>query len=267
MKYVIPSYNRLKTLETKSLTFLKKHGISPDNIYIFTAPEEFDLYSQTFSSYKVILGLKGLMEQRNFITDYFEEGEELVCLDDDIEDLKELRENKLVTVQDLESWIQSIFQDLRNRSLSFWGIYPISNAFFMKPTVSTDLKFCIGHFWGVINRKDIKISLLFKEDYQRTLLFYKRDGGVLRINNICAKTKMYSVGGIGQKQKDRLEENIKSSKYLLELYPECVRMNRRREGEIILFTKRNGKARANRPTNLNLTKSANGTEFLENTNE
>lgn len=245
MKYVIPSYQRVNTLRNKTLSMLCSYNVPTTNIFIFTAPEEYELYKKEFPEYNVVRGLKGLMEQRNFITAYFEEGEQLVCIDDDVEQLLNLgsqsedsqSENPkigLSKLQNLGLWVESIFQELESRGLSLAGIYPIANSFFMKPTITTNLKFCIGHFWLVINRKDIKLTLCYKEDFERTILFYIRDKGVLRINSVCAKTIMGKEGGLGKRIKDRLEDNIKSTKYLIKTYPQYVIKNKRRDGEVLL---------------------------------
>jgi hypothetical protein len=213
---------------------LERYQIPSETIYIFTAPEEFESYKRAFPNCNVIKGELGLMAQRNYITNFFEEGVPLVCLDDDIEDLKQLKDGKLVPVEDLKLLVDGAFLACELHKLSMWGIYPISNAFFMRPGYSTDLKFCIGHLHGVMNRKDIVLTLTYKDDYERTLKYYKRDGGVVRLNFVCAKTKMYQAGGLGLKQKERLDQNMKSAKSIIELFPGLARMNKRREGEILL---------------------------------
>jgi hypothetical protein len=232
--YVVPSYNRIETLKTKTLALLERYEIPKEHIFIFTAPDEFQSYQIAFSQYSVIEGKLGLKNQRNFITEYFPENKKLVCLDDDIEDLKQLKDGKLVPIEDLKLLVDGAFLACELHKLSMWGIYPITNAFFMKEGYSTDLKFCIGCVWGIINRKDIVLTMDYKEDYERTLKCYKRDDGVVRLNFVCAKTKMYQAGGMGLNQKERLEHNMKSAKSLIDLFPGLVRHNKKREGEILL---------------------------------
>jgi hypothetical protein len=234
MKYVIPSYKRTETLLKKTIKLLNNYKIPDEDIYIFVAPEEYQLYLDAFPTYNVVQGRLGLCNQRNYITSYFEEGEELVCLDDDVEELLVLENGTLTSLVDLAGWVESVFELLRENQLSLWGIYPIKNPFFMKAGFSIDLKFCIGHCWGCINRRDVQLTLEYKEDFERTLKFYERDKGVLRMNSVCAKTKMGSTGGMDVRVKDRLEQNKASSETLIKLFPGLVRMNSRREGEILL---------------------------------
>ena len=76
MKIVIPSYNRDRI---QTLDHLKNY-----DVYIFVVEEEYDKYLSLYPEHNIIVGVKGIMNQRNFITDYFDDGEILVCMDDDI---------------------------------------------------------------------------------------------------------------------------------------------------------------------------------------
>lgn len=239
-KIVIPSYNRITTLKEKTYKLLQRYNTPLDQIWIFTAPSEYDAYRIAFPESNVIRGELGLRAQRNYITNFFEEGTPLVHLDDDLESIwtlqtdSESEKQTLVELPDLSGFISECFRLCLENRLHFWGIYPISNAFFMKPDYSLNLKFCIGHMWGCINCKDIQITLDYKEDVERSILYYKRDGKILRMNNICAKTKMGKPGGMGKRVKERLDENIKSSEYLIKEYPEYVIKNKKREGEVLI---------------------------------
>ena len=54
------------------------------------------------------------------------------------------------------------------------------NHFFMKDTITTNLRYIVGAFYGTINRHDsnLKLYLEEKEDVLRTLQYYKKDGKV-----------------------------------------------------------------------------------------
>jgi len=240
IKYVIPSYNRIDSLKTKTLALLEQYDIPKEQVYIFTAPSEFESYQKACPDYNVVCGELGLKNQRNYITNFFPEGAPLVSLDDDIEKLYTFKRDQpriranLVPIEDLKSLVEGAFLVTKVHNLNFWGISPSDNNLFLKEGYSTNLKFCIGHMWGCYNCKEIVLTLDYKEDYERTLKFYQRDGGVLRMNWVCAKTKMYQAGGIGLKQKQRLEHNMKSARDLVDLFPGLVKLNQRKEGEIML---------------------------------
>lgn len=224
----------------KTLALLASYKIPKERIDIFVADEEQEtLYKQIPEDWygRIIVGKKGLKEQRNFITLFYPEGTHLVCMDDDLESIQSLVDGTLTPLADLHGFLETAFQTLEGLHLKLWGIYPVYNKFFMKDSISTDLKFCIGHMHGILNSHKHLLTLTYKEDYERTLQYALDSNGVLRYNGIVAKTKMGASGGLGKSVKDRLEENKKSSEYLLEKYPGLVRLNPRRPGEILLARK------------------------------
>ena len=144
-------------------------------------------------------------------------------------------------MKDISRFFIDAYDKLIKEKRFIWGIYPVRNPFFMKNTVTTDLKFIIGALYGFIVRKtpDIEPSLLSegKEDYEQSILYYKKDGGVLRFNHITIKTKFLAKGGLGS---DRFEINKKAADYLKLTYPELVNIFHRKNGmtEIKLREKR-----------------------------
>jgi hypothetical protein len=95
----------------------------------------------------------------------------------------------------------------------------------MKPKISTDLRYIIGSFWGSINAgKQVKITLDDKEDYQRSILYYKADGAVVRMNMVAPISSYYKEPGGMQEErtKQRVEE---SARWLVKTYPEFAVLN------------------------------------------
>lgn len=71
-------------------------------------------------------------------------------------------------------------------SYNLWGMYPVPNYYFMKNEISTNLKFCIGRVFGFNNTKDVICGDDCRDDYERSILYYVRDGGIIRFNNyVC----------------------------------------------------------------------------------
>ena len=245
---VIPSYNRAELLNKKTLKVLNDYHISRNIIYVFVAnQEEEEIYKKTLNKDfygHLIVGVKGLKNQRNFISSYFKEGNEILNLDDDIGGFKILkhklslksskklskksfeikkgfntikREKRksyrkdyfLETLGNLDIFIKSSFEILRKNKLYLWGIYPISNPYFMYPEITTDLKLIVGPCWGVINRHDNDLILTIdeKEDVERTLQYYTKDKGVVRFNNISVQTTYYKTpGGMQTDKRDRKKD-------------------------------------------------------------
>jgi hypothetical protein len=203
----IPSYQRADLLNKKTLKTLADHKISKNRIYVFVANKtEEIIYKKTLdqSLYgHLIVGEKGLKNQRNFISRYFPQGQYILNMDDDIGDFKILKHRSvsqkikstqsyrkgyyLETLTNLNDFLNNSFKLLKKHNLYLWGVYPISNPYFMTPTISTDLKLIVGPVWGSINRheNDLILTIDEKEDVERTLQHYLKDGGVIRFNNIC----------------------------------------------------------------------------------
>jgi hypothetical protein len=148
-------------------------------------------------------------------------------MDDDIEEFTNLKDGltgKLGVLDNLYGFIWNAFAQLRLRGLGLWGVYPVNNGMWMaqyKIPLTTDLRFAIGCFHGYINDHSMLLSPLLecKEDVERSLLHYKRDGGVLRFNHHGFKTKFQAPGGVGQ---DRVAMSERAADYLAATYPEYV---------------------------------------------
>ena len=250
----IPTYKRADTISQNSLGVLHKRGISKNKIYLFLANEkEKKIYQKKVPSKMyghLIVGKLGLKNQRNFITDYFKEGQMIVEMDDDIGEIyklqtgKEKKDNKLLELTKLDIFFKDSFYRLLNHNTSLdkskykwnqmgggntgahlWGIYPVDNPYFMQPKITDDLRFIVGPMWGKINRKYKKLKLTIdeKEDVERTLKHYKEDGSVFRFNNVTIKTNYYKTkGGMQSENKDRQKEALKSAHYLVKKYPKLA---------------------------------------------
>jgi hypothetical protein len=233
----IPSYNRENIITTKTLKTLIDGGISPKKIYIFVAnSQQYSLYTNVVPSNlynKIIIGKKGITNQRKFISQWFPEGQYIISIDDDVDEIQVLNKNgdKLVKLKDMNDFFVSSYKLLKKEKLYIWGIYPVQNSFFMKKTITTDLRFIIGVLFGYINRHDKKlypsIQSESKEDYEQTILYYKMDGGVLRYNFITTKTKFNAEGGLG---KDRRKSNADAASYLKKKYPDIITIFYRKNG-------------------------------------
>lgn len=245
----IPTYKRYEELINKTLSFLAKHSINPSKIYIFVANKtEKKIYESYLNNnkYKIIIGKKGITNQRNFISKYFDKNQYIISLDDDIEDILELKQQNLVSINDFNAFILSAYRTLKENNLYLWGIYPTPNPFYMYKKTTTDLRFIIGAVHGYINRNYRSLYLNpkteSKEDYHKTLLFFIRDGGVVRFNNIAFKSKPNADGGLG---KNRFDKNKKAAKYLGKKYPKMVKRTRRANGTAEVRLNRTFKIKSN----------------------
>ena len=245
----IPSYQRPECLKNKTLKLLKKYKIKKEYIDIFVAnQQEKVLYEKILPKYynKIIIAEKGLINARNIISNYYPENKKIFSIDDDVEEIIEFVKEG-VTAKDVEGkekyihrplkslhkFINIGFAECEKTNLNLWGIYPACNPFFMKKKVSYELKYIIGSFWGCINKKillenDELAGLGDKEDYERTIKYYMRDGGVVRFNNISVKSNyMKEPGGLQSdgRPKDRIFKNCER---LLEKYPDLITISNKK---------------------------------------
>jgi hypothetical protein len=179
----------------------------------------------------LIIGKPGLVAVRNYIAKYFPVGKPIVEFDDDVLKLVEYsatahRHEK--ECGDLKAVILRGFEECKKAKCRLWGVYPIPNGFFMKPSVTTDLKFCIGSFWGCWNAGteiQIEYGKGEKEDYQRTLHYFLKDGAVVRLNYVAPKTSYYKEAGGLQAYGDRLETEEKVVESMMRKWPSWIRRN------------------------------------------
>ena len=238
-KIAIPSYKRSIMLDEKTLSVLQKYKIDKEKIYIFVANEdEYDNYKNTLDPYynEIIIAEKGMKNVRNFMTDYFEEGEPIFFIDDDIDNFficyndiypYDKKNNYLKILEDLDEFIIKGFETLKKEDANLFGIYPVRNSFFMRPDKYTkDLRYVIGFCYGVFNKRDLKVSIDHGEDYERTMLYFMRDNKVVRFNNITAHTKCYAKnsGGMNIGDERNNEYIFNSINYLQNTYPDLCKL-------------------------------------------
>ena len=220
----IPSYNRYKTIEKKTLKMLNECNIKKDNISIFVANiEQKSLYEEEIGNdYNIVIGKLGMCNIRNFITDYYEEGKYIIFIDDDIISIKKGQPNgKMVTkIYNLTEIINDGFNLCKENDTKLWGLHPSNNCRSLKSKniITINLKYIIGAFYGVINDKSIKVTIDCAEDFQRTILYYKKYGKVIRINNMSAFTTYYSNGGLNDSGRTN-DTDLEHKKKLCDLYP------------------------------------------------
>jgi hypothetical protein len=242
--YAIPSYKRATGLYKKTLTTLKNYNIPSKDITIFLHSDEEKQEYETiipkeFYGKIVVHNLpKGIGKIRNFIMDYYKVNSEYISLDDDVTGFLENVNGKLKPIKNFKDLVSKAFKLCKEKKLTLWGLYPVCNAYFMKGSpITYDLRFIVGGCMGMINKRRY-VHLNMKEDYELTLISYKKDGGVLRFNNICVKHNTNSKsGGIEKDQTQRLSEYKKAASYLIKHYPTQVILNKKKEGEI-LFTRK-----------------------------
>jgi len=199
----IPTYKRPNILIDKTLKLLEHHKIQPKNIDILIAdPEEGKQYKLVLPKkyHKCIIYhyQKGIGPVRNFIQGYYKyetKVKYLVSIDDDIDKILDWDK----PIDNLDKFIKDMFKKTEKEKLCLWGVSAYHNTFFMKQDISTNLKYICGAFNGTIidrNKHDIYVDTDHIEDFQFSMEYFLRDGGVLRNNGIAIVTKYFGEGGI-----------------------------------------------------------------------
>ena len=202
----IPSYKRKRILKNNTLNFLQKHNIPKEKINVFVANEkEKEVYKEELdpSTYgHLYVAEVGLKNVRNYITAFYQVGSLIFNLDDDVKDFIEYRpeaHRKESSLDDLSSFITSCFEDAIQTGCRLFGLYPVANGYYMSSharSPTTDLSFIVGCAWGIINPGPVlNITIDDKEDFQRSVIMYLLDGGVLRYGRVAPLTAYFTTRG------------------------------------------------------------------------
>lgn len=238
----VPSYKRAETCNEKTLQMLKNNKISASKIYVYVAnDEEYKEYSEKLDKklyHKLVVGIKGLVPQRQFIMEQWKEGQHIVFFDDDVESI-DLSISKLFKGKTLDHFFKYAFKECKANQSYIWGVYPVYNPFFReaRDEMSTCLNYIVGAFYGIINRpnlKSIQLSITKengqKEDVERTIKYFIEDGIVLRFNRVGFVTKYYGKsGGLGTFE-DRLKPMLEASNKIKAAYPEYGNISTKKTG-------------------------------------
>lgn len=181
MKIVIPTYNRYE--QFKTLTHLLGYE---DITYIFVVAEEYEEYHSRYGDKfkNIIVGEKGLKNQRNFITNYFDEDEILICLDDDI------------TWFNRNDWLELAVDYLKNSNLGLLTFPPTTMYIKDVITYKEGIYFGIGACFILKNHKEFTLTYEQGEDFERNIFYLKKYGKNIRINGVNFRTKYFGKGGL-----------------------------------------------------------------------
>jgi len=228
----IPSYRRAEALRDKTLALLASHFVDPERIEVFVASEEerrrYEKVLPPESYGKLIVGEPGMRAIRNFIQMHYPPGQPLLCIDDDIDGLYELTKDG-TNIEPLRNFAKMValgFAHCSMRNFHLWGIYPVDYYKWMSSRVTFDLRYIEGAFWGVINDHDPRtmVTMDDKEDFERSIRYYVRDGGVVRMMRYAMDSKYY--GGMGGMQDSRTEASIEEgARKLVGMFPELCSLN------------------------------------------
>lgn len=231
----VPSYKRAETFRDKTCALLERHDVDPARVSLFLASEEeMEKYKVALKKTKYAhgfnfaVGKPGMGAIRNFIQTYYPEGTAVMNLDDDLSDVMEkISDKKMEPLKDgtfQEKVVLRGFEECHAHGANLFGVYAAANAMFMKHRVAVGLYYCVGSCFGLITRHDddLRVRLDDKEDFERTLQHFVKDGCVVRLDDVTVKTKYYGVGGM---ESERTSQRIlESSEDLVRRFPSLCTM-------------------------------------------
>ena len=226
MDYVvaIPSYRRPHICKEQTLAVLERLNTPKEIITIFVANEEEEAtYREVLGDeYKIVVGVRGISSQRKFIHNYYPVGTRIISSDDDMAELYELGDGKLVpTTLTLDEIASLGFGFAEQNGAKLWGINPTMNHFFLKNHVSVGLRYICANFMGSYAGDWVFVDPERRmtptgEDHHSSLRSFSRYGAVVRLEWLCPKTKYFAAGGIdacvtedGAKRADRHAEELR----------------------------------------------------------
>ena len=231
----IPSHKRPDILQSKTLTLLKNHNISMKKVFVFVSPESYQDYIPIKNKWKFNLvggENSSILKTRNNIIKYFDEGQNIIELDDDVEQIEiTLKGLKNKPVTNLKELFNESFKIIHQGGL--FGLNANTNNFFASGTDKFGLYSIINSCIGYKNDKRIKLTVAEKEDFERVIQFYELDLPILKRTGYGIKTRYWRTPGGIQSHYDfkkRIEVQRESAEQLLEKYPWAVRKQVRKNG-------------------------------------
>jgi len=217
IRVAIPTYKRSDSIASKTLKFLKSVAYPKDLIYLFVVAEEEQLYKALPADLygHIVIGPVGLCAMRNRITDYFNEGEIIIQMDDDVKGIK-----STLPFSDI---FHILYKGLTDKDVpcGLAGVLPNDDTRRFKNSQTMHLAHILGSFFMCRNHKDIKITHTEKEDMERSILYYQRYGRVLRFQNAGVSTS-YKGGTGGLQSQGRSERCASEIESLKVRFPNLV---------------------------------------------
>jgi hypothetical protein len=232
----IPSYARPRTVVEKSLTMLRRQQVDLDRVIVWVANEEQrELYLAERPEARVEVAALGIRAARNHIQRAYPEGTNLLAIDDDVSSVYEKDGDQgRAEIPDLSAWVSEAFARMARERITLAGVHPVDNPFFLKHSVTTDLRFVIGtmHLVKTTQEEWGQLTLDEKEDVEQTLIRFCRDGAVLRWNGVGLKTNTRTEPGGLQTlgAEERKARNEESARALAARYPGMAILRYRKNG-------------------------------------
>jgi hypothetical protein len=223
IRFCIKSKDRVDGLYNKTYKMLKKYGVKDSLIDIFLSTDEnVEQYKEKFGKCNLIKGDLGIVGIDNFIVDYYPPQQKYIYLNDDIRDLYyavDTHNFKRFDELDINffDWIHKYFDLMEQMDISYGGLYPTNNPYFMrnkKQEITFSFILITDVFSFVINNKNVKLSKFYLDDdfndnmysdYEKSILHFEDKGKLMRLNYFCFDALYFNGRNTSNRTADRAE--------------------------------------------------------------
>ncbi|MBQ3551672.1 MAG: hypothetical protein IJA35_00720 [Clostridia bacterium] len=251
MEYFIGIASYKRADNQKTLDYLEKLGFPKDRLILSVQTAE-DMVEYERHGTKARVGsflyreANSAAGNRNTILDYLPEGLRVVLMDDDISGVDALdhagRLRPIETLAEFDAMVERAFELTDKFKTVCFGLYPVGNAYFM----SDDYRrrnIVTAAFMGLtVTDARFNDAIKTKEDFELCCRIIRKYGACVRLNGYAIRTGK-SKGGCEEVWKDRAAAE-RVAELLCAKYPDIVRPNPRRKGEILMATQKKKKGRA-----------------------
>ena len=222
----IISHKRPEMIQEKTLALLKLHHVDMRKVFVFASPASKESYKPIAEKWNFTLCTGGTInEARNNIIKYvrcynmqrgsfffdsfgvltfvfffsllffsfqFDEGQHVIEMDDDIEDLQvTIKKIKNVSVPCLKTLFNESFSLIGSSGL--FGFNSTHNNFYAGNSLDKyGLYALVNTCIGYVNDKRIVLTVTEKEDFERCILMYQNGATILKRSRYGIKTKYWS---------------------------------------------------------------------------
>lgn len=233
MVIVVPSRGRAETCTTQE--------IFPEAIF-YVPKDEYADYHKRMPNQKIVIAdieNETIGKKRQFILDQYPIGEHIVFCDDDLKGyVRKVDDKKVesVPIDEMRKLFEEWFRDLELSGISMWGMcgmYDVNPKFLMDKI--NRIAQLAGMTYGVIKKEELNFTdeISTKEDFEYSLKCIRKDGIIHRHSAYNPVASKYNAKG-GCSTYRTSEVQIRDANWLVEHYPDLVKLNPRREGEVLM---------------------------------
>ena len=248
---VIPSYDRPEVLCSKTLSLLRKHGVSDQNIMVLITPgrvpgnteSEWNRYrtcllTNGYQDVRREIGALGLEKQIWQGMQFVGQGGYMICMTDDVSDIKMMRllsrkmkapkGPQVLTAGGLLGVFSLGWQLINDLQVGGWGVNCAHDGRSLHPRlVSRSLGLVEGNLYGIkVNlQKEMQCQLSgVLCDHETSCRMWTHGDRFVRFQMLCVVHSYRSMGGYQSScgvEKRKMLEN-KSIASLIKLFPDLV---------------------------------------------